>query len=162
MKTSAAGRAFIESFEGLILQAYDDATDHIVPAGGKARGTLTIGYGHTTAAGYPAVTVGQTITKDQADAILANDLSAVEIEVARYITAPLSQQQFDALVSFQFNTGWLAHPNCSLTKAVNAKNYALGANDFALYDEASGRVLPGLARRRAAERNMFLNGVYAT
>lgn len=162
MKTSAAGRNFIESFEGLILQAYDDANDRIVPPGGKAIGTLTIGYGHTTAAGPPAVVIGQQITKDTADSILALDLAAVEAEVARYIKVPLSQQQLDAIVSFQFNTGWLAHPNCSLARALNAGNYNLAANDFGLYDEASGRVMAGLARRRAAERNMFLNGVYTS
>jgi hypothetical protein len=55
MKTSADGRAFIEAFEDLFLHTYDDGT-----------GVLTIGYGHTSAAGPPVVARGQTITAAQA------------------------------------------------------------------------------------------------
>src|ERR1700759_3326521 len=106
MKTSANGRKFIEGFEGLFLQAYDDANDHIVKLGQRVIGTLTIGYGHTSVAGPPKVYVGQVITKDMADAILASDLTAVELEVSHLVKVPLNQNQFDALVSFQFNTGW--------------------------------------------------------
>ena len=155
MQTGAKGLALIKSFEGCILQSYDDFNDHIVNLGDRVRGTLTIGWGHTTAAGPPIVIAGMTITQDDADQILATDLKPVEIEVARYITAPLNQNQFDALVSFQFNTGWLAHPGCSLTRALNAGNYALADADFSLYDMASGRVLLGLQRRRKAEADLF-------
>jgi len=160
MMTSDKGRAFIESYEGLFLRAYDDYNDHIVKPGQEVRGTLTIGYGHTSAAGKPEVYVGQEITVDDADDILKSDLAAVEHEVSQYIKVPLTQQQFDALVSFQFNTGWLAHPHCSLTGALNEGNYNLAARDFALYDIASGRVLSGLVRRRKAEHDIFLNGNY--
>ena len=159
MQTSANGRKLIESFEGLFLQAYDDANDKIVQRGDVVRGTLTIGYGHTSAAGPPAVYVGMTITKDVADAILAADLASVEIEVAHLVTVPLNQNQFDALVSFQFNTGWLAHPQCSLRRQLNAGNYNIAAQDFMLYDEAQGKVLAGLERRREAERELFLQPV---
>jgi lysozyme len=155
-KTSPAGRKFIEGFEGLFLQAYDDANDHIVQPGEPVHGTLTIGYGHTSAAGPPQVYVGQVIDEPTADAILAADLASVEIEVGHLVTVPLNQNQFDALVSFQFNTGWLAHPNCSLLAALNGGNYQLAANDFMLYDRASGQVLTGLVRRRVGERAMFL------
>ena len=155
MKTSDRGRQFIEGFEGLFLQAYDDATDIVVKPEQKIRGTLTIGYGHTTAAGPPEVHVGQTISKDEADSILASDLAAVETEIARLVTVPLNQNQFDALVSFQFNTGWLGHQHCSLLAALNAGNYDLADQDFMLYDRAQGKELPGLARRRAAEKALF-------
>lgn len=155
MKTSSKGRALIESFEGLFLEAYDDDDDHVVKVGERVYGTLTIGYGHTSVAGPPRVYVGQTITKEEADAILAADLASVEIEVSHIIKVPLNQYQFDALVSFQFNTGWLAHPGCSLTRALNAKNYRLADADFGLYDRASGKVLQGLVRRRTAEARLF-------
>jgi lysozyme len=161
LKTSAAGRAFIEAFEGLFLQAYDDADDHVVKPGERVSGTLTIGYGHTSAAGAPKVYVGMTITEAEADAILAADLAGVEVEVAHLVTVSLDQNQFDALVSFQFNTGWLGHPQCSLLKALNAGNYALTEQDFTLYDEASGKVLAGLERRRDGEKLMFEGQVYA-
>jgi lysozyme len=155
MKTSDTGRQFIEDFEGLILSAYDDNDDHIVKPGQRVYGTLTIGYGHTTAAGAPHVYVGMTITKDEADSILGSDLSGVELEVAHFVKATLNQNQFDALVSFQFNTGWLAHPQCSLLRALNAGNFNLADDDFGLYDEASGKVNQGLVRRRKAEALLF-------
>lgn len=155
MKTSDNGRRFIEGWEGLFLQVYDDATERVVKPHELVIGTLTIGYGHTTAAGPPRVYVGMTITKDQADAILASDLAAVETEVAHLVRVPLNQNQFDALVSFQFNTGWLAHPHCSLLAALNAGSYALADEDFMLYDRANGKVLAGLDRRRAAEKQLF-------
>jgi len=161
MQTSPVGRKFIEGFEGLFLEAYDDANDRIVQRGDIVRGTLTIGYGHTTAAGPPAVYVGMTITKDQADAMLAADLASVEIEVQHLVKVPLNQNQFDALVSFQYNTGWLAHPQCSLLRQLNAGNYDLADTDFMLYDEAQGKVLAGLERRRAAEKELFAAPVSA-
>ena len=159
MQTSATGRKVIEAFEALFLKAYDDADDHIVQPGEEVQGTLTIGYGHTTAAGPPRVYVGMTITEAQADAILSADLASVEIEVSHLVKVPLNQNQFDGLVSFQFNTGWLAHPQCSLLRALNAGNYNLADNDFALYDMASGKVLSGLVRRRKAEALLFAGQV---
>lgn len=149
MKTSIAGRKMIEGFEGCILHAYKDSG-----------GVPTIGYGHTSAAGAPFVVMGMTITAMQADSFLSNDLGVVEKSVMELVEVSLNQPQFDALVSFQYNTGWLAHPQCSLLKALNSGNYNLAANDFGLYDEAAGKVLVGLEKRRAAERTLFLTGVY--
>jgi lysozyme len=156
LKTSPAGRALIEEFEGLFLHAYDDATEHYVRAGDRCIGTLTIGYGHTSAAGPPRVYAGMTLpSKSVADEILAADLASVEIEVRHLVTVHLNQNQFDALVSFQFNTGWLAHEHCSLLTALNKGEYRLADEDFMLYDRAQGRVLVGLTRRRAAEKKLF-------
>lgn len=154
MKTSSAGRQFIEQFEGLILQAYDDANDHIVPAGGTSRGVLTIGYGHTSAAGAPTVHPGQVITKQQADSILATDLSKVEANVTRVVKVPLTQNQFDALVSFDFNTGALGRS--SILTSLNKGDYTDAANRILLYNKAGGNVLKGLVRRREAEKKLFL------
>lgn len=159
MTVSPAGLALIEEFEGCILGAYDDATDKILKPGQTCRGTLTIGIGHTSAAGLPVVYIGQTISKQQAEDILANDLGVVEHEVGTVVSAPLNQNQFDALVSFQYNTGWLTHPGCSLLAALNARNYTAAANCFKLYDESQGRVLQGLVRRRLAEQALFLTPV---
>lgn len=162
MQTGDKGLALIKSFEGCILQSYDDADDHVVNLGDIVRGTLTIGWGHTSAAGPPVVISGMVMTQAEADATLAADLKPVEVEVAKYIVVGLNQNQFDALVSFQFNTGWLGHPGCSLVRALNAGNYALADADFSLYDEASGRVLTGLLRRRKAEAALFNTPVEVT
>ena len=148
MKTSDNGRKFIEGFEGLYLHTYDDGT-----------GVLTIGYGHTTAAGPPAVERGQTITQEQADQMLSSDLGKVESQVNELVTVPLTQNQFDALVSFQFNTGALGHS--SALTALNKGDYTTAANDLCLYDKDHNHagefvVVPGLVRRRQAEKEMFL------
>lgn len=155
MKTSANGRKLIEEFEGCILQAYDDASNHIVRAGQYVHGTLTIGYGHTAAAGPPKVYIGQVITQEQADQFLSADLQSVELEIEHLVKVPLNQNQLDALVSFQYNTGWLGHPHCSLLNALNGGNYQLADQDFMLYDRAQGKVLKGLNRRRQAEKDLF-------
>lgn len=149
MKTSANGRAFIEAFEGKFLRTYDDGT-----------GVLTIGYGHTSAAGPPKVFRGQTITEAECDAILAADLAAVEKNVERCIKVPMTQQQFDALVSFDFNTGSLA--KSSIDDKINAGNAAAAMNTLLQYDHAGGRVMAGLTRRRQAERLMFTGQVAAS
>lgn len=154
MKTSANGRALIESFEGLILQAYDDANDKIVKPGSTSKGTLTIGYGHTTAAGPPRVYVGQKITKQQADEILASDLSKVEDDVTRLVKVPVTQNQFDALVSFHFNTGGLGRS--SVLKLLNQKDYTGAANALLQWNRGNGQVLKGLVIRRQAEKDLFL------
>ena len=158
MKTSTNGRQLIEQFEGLILQSYDDANDRIVPVGGSANGTLTIGYGHTSAAGAPKVTPGMVITKQQADNILASDLGKVEADINKLVKVPVTQNQYDALVSFQFNTGSLG--KSSVLTALNNKDYNGAANKLMAYTNGrvNGQLVPmaGLVKRRTAEKALFL------
>jgi lysozyme len=149
MKTSDAGRKFIESWEGCYLHAYRDSV-----------GVVTIGYGHTNAAGPPRIQMGDNWNQALADDTLSHDLGAVELDVDKLIKVPLNQAQFDALVSFQYNTGWLAHPGCSLRNLINAREFELAAKDFHIYDLAGGHVLAGLLRRREAEAAMFATGEY--
>src|SRR6185295_9414570 len=159
MRTSPTGRKLIESYEGLILQTYDDANDHIVMPGDPVKGVLTIGYGHTSAAGEPKVMAGMTITKELADQYLANDLIKVERDVERLVKVPLNQNQFDALVSFTFNLGAGNLARSSLLKKLNAGDYSGAADEFLKWTGAkqigSGPI-PGLVRRREAERKLFL------
>lgn len=161
MKTSNTGRKFIADFEGISLVAYDDKfpLGHTIKSGDKVQGTLTIGYGHTSAAGAPKVFVGQTITKAEADTILAADLASVEADVSRLVKVPLNQNQFDALVSFHYNTGSLG--KSSLLTFLNKGDYNEAANRFALYNKGrqNGQlvVMKGLERRRSDEKKMFLS-----
>jgi lysozyme len=156
-----SGLKLIQSFEGLFLQAYDDSDDHVLKIGERCHGTLTIGWGHTTAAGPPRVYVGMEISKDTADLILLSDLQSVSLAVYHYIKVPLNQNQHDALVSFHYNTGWLAHPDCSLVRVLNEKRYDVADEDFSLYDRSNGHILQGLVRRRAAEARLFRTPVIA-
>lgn len=146
MKTSSTGRKFTETYEGLRLKSYKDAT-----------GTWTIGYGHTSAAGLPKVVAGQTITQAEADSILSNDLIGFEKDVANLVKVPLNQNQYDALISFQYNTGALG--KSSALKALNKGDYEGAANKLTLYNVSKGKVLPGLTKRREAEKALFLKPV---
>lgn len=159
MKTSSNGRKFIEGFEGLILQAYDDHNDHIVEVGQTVVGTLTIGYGHTDAAGPPKVYVGQKITQTEADQFLGTDLAGVENSVNHLVKVPLNQNQFDALVSFEFNTGSLG--KSSVLTLLNSGDYTTAAEHILLYNHAGGVVVAGLTRRREAEKALFNTKVVA-
>ncbi len=144
MKTSAAGLAEIKRSEGVRLTAYRDAV-----------GIWTIGYGHTTAAGAPRVAPGLTITQAQADAILARDIALFERGVESAVKVPLTQGQFDALVSFSFNLGVGALRKSTLLKKLNAGDYVGAAAEFARWNRAGGSVLKGLTFRRAREAAMF-------
>lgn len=144
-KTSANGRRFIELWEGDILRAYNDGT-----------GVWTIGYGHTTPAGPPRVYPGMVITQDEADTILASDLAGVEADVNHHVTATINQNQFDALVSFDYNTGALDRSN--VLSSLNGGRLDLIKPDLLMWVHGGGRVMPGLVRRRQAEYILFSTG----
>ena len=144
MRTGKAGLDHIKEFEGLSLKDYDDGT-----------GVRTVGYGHTSSAGPPAVTKGMTITKQKAEDILQSDLHEVENDVTRLVTAPINQNQFDAFVSFHFNTGGLGRS--SALKYFNAGNSKEVPSLLLMWNKAGGKVLPGLIRRRKAEGALFMS-----
>jgi lysozyme len=145
MKTSSAGRAAIAQREGNILTAYKDSG-----------GVLTIGVGHTSAAGPPKVKAGMRITAAESDAILARDLADVERTVNSKVKVPLTQSQFDALVSLVFNIGGGAFASSTLLRKLNAGDYDGAADQFLRWNKVKGRVIKGLTTRRIAERKQFL------
>lgn len=140
MKTSPAGRKAIALREGNILTAYHDTV-----------GVLTIGVGHTSAAGPPAVTPGMKITAAQSDEILSRDLAGVENDVNNDVKVPLTQNQYDALVSFVFNVGGTAFRNSTLLRKLNAHDFAGAADQFLVWVKQKE-----LTGRRKAERQQFL------
>jgi lysozyme len=135
-----AGLDLIKSFEGLKLRAY------LCPAK-----VWTIGFGSTG----PHVTPGKVITEAQADELLQDDLDRFEKAVTRLVTVPLTQHQYDALVSFAFNVGISALERSTLLKRVNARLFDQARAEFAKWNRAGGRPLAGLTRRRAAEAALF-------
>lgn len=148
LKTNRAGLNLIEKFEGCILTAYRDYL------GEGKYDVPTIGYGHTTAAGSPNVYMGMVITKDQADKILQDDLTKVEFQVSQYVTVPLNENQFSALVSFVFNLGAGNFQSSTLLRRLNAGDYDVG-NEFLKWNKAQGVTLKGLIRRREAEKALW-------
>lgn len=145
MKTSNAGLDLIQKWEGRKLTAYR------CPAG-----VLTIGYGHTSAAGEPKVHEGMKITAEDAEAILVRDLVKYEAAVNKALTRTPSQPQFDAMVSLCFNIGGGAFAGSTLVRRFNAGDNAGTADAFLMWNKAGGRVLKGLENRRKDERALFL------
>jgi lysozyme len=108
---------------------------------------------------YPTgykVQLGEQITAEQAEEFLRSDLRAFEREVERMVLVPISPSQFAALVSFAYNLGAQALQKSTLLRLLNAHNYAGAAGQFARWTYAAGKQLPGLVRRRAAERALFI------
>jgi lysozyme len=141
MKTSAKGLALIKQFEGCSLLAYR------CPAG-----ALTIGYGHTSS-GSPMVVDGMMITQSEADALLKHDLKRFEDEINQLVTAPLAQNQFDALVCWSYNTGALK--TSTLLKRINAQELDRVPAELMKWTKAGGKELTGLVRRRRAEAELW-------
>lgn len=139
MRTSKKGIDLIKQFEGCRLTAYKCPS-----------GVYTIGYGHTK-----GVTKGQKISQERANSLLGQDIKEYENAVNRLISAPLNQNQFDALVSFCFNCGVGAFKTSTLRKKLNAKDYQGAANEFPRWNKGGGKVLKGLVKRRAAEQKLF-------
>lgn len=136
---NAAGLQLVKSFEGLRLQTYRDAV-----------GVLTIGYGHTA-----GVKAGQTITEAQATKFLLADLADAESAVERFVTVPLNDNQFAALVSLTFNIGTEAFRRSTLRKKLNARDYDAVPAQLARWVKGAGKTLPGLVRRRKAEADLW-------
>ena len=141
MSLSQAGLNLIKSHEGLRTTAYQDPV-----------GVWTIGYGHTGTA-----KPGQKITEAQAEQLLRQDVGWAQDAVRKNVKVPLTQGQFDALVSFTFNLGAGALGRSTLLKKLNAGDYAGAQAEFGKFVHAGGRVLPGLVRRRNEEAQMFGN-----
>lgn len=141
---SAHMRAMIEGWEGLSLTAYRDPV-----------GILTIGYGHTG----PDVTEGQTITQQQADALLAGDLRKSETDVNDAVgDAPTTQAQFDAMASLCYNIGIGNFQHSTVLRKHCESDYEHAADAFLLWNKAGGQVLPGLVKRREGERAVYRSG----
>jgi lysozyme len=145
MKTSKNGINLIKEFEGCRLKAYK------CPAG-----ILTIGIGHTGTVNGKPITADMTITELMAETLLAIDLQKFEKCINDNVKKPLTQNEFDALVSFVFNVGTGAFEKSSMLKLLNSGHMPLAAGQFDRWIYAKGKVLNGLKKRRAAEKALFL------
>lgn len=142
MKISETGLNLIKQFEGCHLTAYKDPV-----------GIPTIGYGHTR-----GVKLGQKITQAQADEYLRQDVASAESAVSKY-KYNYNQNQFDALVSFTYNCG---AGNLKKITDNGMRTLAQISARLPNYNKASGKVLAGLTRRRAAEKKLFDTPVKAS
>lgn len=133
-------KTLIEEFEGCKLRAYMDQA-----------GRVTIGYGHTG-----GVQMGDSITQEQAEAYLAEDMARAEEQVKSVVKVALTHNQLHALVSFTFNLGIGNLKRSGLLRYLNLREYEKAADQFPLWNKIGAYTSPGLTRRRAAERVLFL------
>jgi lysozyme len=149
MNITPAGISLVKSFEGLRLTAYPDP--------GSGGDPWTIGHGTTIYPSGDEVKRGDKITAEQAEEYLRHDLRKFERAVSRMVLEPVNEAQFSALVSLAYNIGEGALARSTLLRKLNAGDIFGAADEFLRWTYASGKQLPGLRRRREAERAMFLS-----
>lgn len=143
MRISKNGIEFIKQFEGLRLKSYKAAPTEAM---------WTIGYGHY------GVGPNETITKEQAEELLVDDIAKYEARVNKYYTVyDFNQNQFDALVSFAYNVG-----SIDQLTANGTRNFVTISMKMLEYNKCAGVVLKGLTRRRELERKLFMTPVQST
>lgn len=127
------------------VEAYDDGV-----------GVWTIGYGTTIYPNGVAVKKDESCTLEQAKSFFQHDLRRFQTAVNGAVTVPLSQNQFDALVSLAYNIGTNAFKTSTLVNYLNALDYKAAADEFLKWKRGGGKVMKGLVRRRETERALFL------
>lgn len=133
------GMKLLQGFESCRLTAYLDAEDG-----------WTIGWGHLGAH------EGQTITQEEADALLAADLRAAEAAVTQHVRVALSHSMRDALISWTYNLGTNALQGSTMLKQLNSRDYLGAATELIRWHFDDGERSLGLLRRRFKEASLFL------
>lgn len=178
-KINENGILLIKSFEGCRLKAYPDpasplATEMRRPANARRPGweslpggPWTIGWGSTGVDTFNVGPDGKFLpigpntswTQEQADRRKEDDLQVFCQNVSKMLKVDVNDNQFAALVSFAYNVGTGNLKNSSLLRLVNQNNFSAAADEFLKWTKAQGKELPGLVKRREAERRLFLTPV---
>lgn len=145
LSLSAAGLVGIATHEGFTSRA-------IIPVPGDVQ---TIGFGTTRNPDGSPVRMGQTTTPEKAMAYLLADAGQAQQAVARCIARPITQGQFDTMVSLTYNIGETAFCRSTLAGKLNAGDCRGAAAEFSRWNKVQGRVVRGLVNRRAEERQQF-------
>ena len=149
------GVSLINQFEGCARKRSDGMVE-AYPDPGTGGDPWTIGWGATHMLGR-RVCRGDVISQDQADSLLEEHLQSYAAEVVKALNgAPTSPSQFDALVSFHYNTGAIGR--ATLIRKHCAGDYEGAAREFSRWTRAGGKVLRGLVRRREAEAELYRRG----
>ncbi|MGJ1414064.1 lysozyme [Sphingobacterium multivorum] len=151
MKTGKKGIDLIFDFETggnlkKYLTAYWDGTGKV----------WTIGIGSTYYEDGSLIKKGDVITEDRARKLFENIIPRYEADVNRLVRVPLSQNQFDALVSLTYNVGATNLGKSTLLRKININpNDPTIRDEFVKWNRSGGKVLKGLTRRRIAEANLY-------
>lgn len=137
----------IKEFEACRLEAYADVA-----------GIPTIGWGTTHYENGEPVRLGEHITQERADALLAHDMVKFEKAIQNHVVPQLSPHQTAALISFVYNVGVGAFFHSTLLRYLNENDITAATGEFMKWVHAGGRVIGGLKDRRMAEAQMFEKG----
>lgn len=158
MKVGAKGRELFKEWEGVRTEMYLDSG-----------GTPTIGIGHLLTRSERLsgkIVIGNTVgdyreglTLEQCEQLLTQDLAWAEAAVTKLVRVPLSQNQFDALVSFVFNVGREAFAGSTLLRLLNAGGYDQVPEQLKRWNRDNGVVVVGLTNRRAKEIDLWNGGI---
>lgn len=143
---SAAGFTGVKIHEGFRDTAY-------IPVPGDVP---TLGYGSTTHEDGSKVKLGEKITREEADKLLRNKVSGFEKALKGCVKVPLSQNEYDAYVSLEYNIGSTAFCGSTLVKKLNTYDYDGACKEILKWDKFKGKPLPGLTKRRVQEYNLCL------
>ncbi len=144
MKTSLKGLMEIAAHEGIVLSPYKDAV-----------GVWTVGIGHTAGAGKPdPARDRREYSIEEVMDIFARDIAKFEARVNRAFDVPLRQHEFDAAVSFDYNTGGIH--KASWVRSVNQGNRIAARNQIMNWSKPRA-IIP----RRRKERNLFFDARYS-
>jgi lysozyme len=138
-RLNEAGLELLKTWEGCELESYPDVG-----------GVWTVGYGHTKTA-HP----NMTITQDEADRLLDEDLSVFADAVEKAVKVPLSDNQFAALVVFAYNVGQGAFRKSTLLRKLNEGDYSAVPPQLMRWNKVQGKEVRGLTNRRAAEVKLW-------
>ena len=150
LRISPTGLAIVKAFEGCLAPVPGHPgyfKPYVDPVG-----VLTIGYGHTNHH-EPKFTSSTVWSQQQCDDALAGDMATFEAHVSKLAKVPLEQHEFDALVSWSYNTG--GPQTATLWRKLNAGDKKSVPAELAKWNRGGGRVLNGLVRRRKAEGELF-------
>lgn len=143
--------ALIQQFEGC-AKKQPNGSFIAYPDPGTGGDPWTIGWGTTGV----DVKQGVVWTQQQCDDRLTQDVNSFATKVSAALgSAPTTQHQFDALVSFAYNVGVGNLSSSTLLKLHKAGDFAGAQQQFARWNKAAGKVLPGLTKRRAAEAALY-------
>lgn len=143
--TSRAGQNNIQAWEGWRRNAYQDIA-----------GNWSIGVGHKIVPG-DGLTPSSILTDGQVSSLFLTDLSGAEGAVKSYVTAPITQGMFDALVDFVFNLGAGNLSSSTLLRLLNQRDYQGAANEFQRWVHSGASVVPQLVQRRNADAALFVS-----
>jgi len=145
MKTSINGLNLIKQFEGIKTSPYVDCV-----------GKWTVGIGHLIGDGRSLPNEwNRVLTVNECYSLLAKDVTRFERGIERYISVPLTQNQFDALVCFSFNLGLGVLQRSQVRQKINRGDKTRAMQSWLKYNKAGGKVNDGLDRRRKAEVALF-------